>query len=254
MDLPQEVLDLLPSWKEMGYEPHCVFVRKGEDAVPVVFRTLTKKEFSVLSQQPVGDLESVVLGPMFTSPYQNILKTAVLWPNPIPDEYPSATDRMVSEAIIEASAWVSTEALQTGLQEARDSASSLEGFLASRIHVAFPFMDPRVVDGMTFNSMMRHVALSEIMTGVQVDLQPFLDPEGYQKRLEREERQAKKQRQEIEAGIKPADPRMRDPAFRKRMTQLAEESRQRLREKRNVSAQDFETDNRALDSLWGRKT
>lgn len=250
MDLPQEVLDQLPAWREMGYEPHCVFVRKGEGAVPVVFRTLTKKEFASLSAQPVGELESLVLGPLFTKPYEKILKTAVLWPDPIPDDYPSSTDRLVAEAIISASSWISTEALQVGLEEARESASSLESFLASRIHCAFPAMDPKFIESMTFSTMMRYVAMSEIMTGVQVDLQPFLDPVGYQKRIEREEKQARRAQQEASMGIRSSDSRMRDPDFMKKMMSMAEESKRRLRDRRSVDDRiDFAGTNRALKDL-----
>jgi len=245
-ELPEDFRRMFPSWTEMGYEPFYISVRAdAEKMVPVAFRALTKKEFGVLSKIQVPELPALILGPLYTEPYQQILETAMLWPKPLPDNLLAGSDRLIAEAIITASSWISTDSLVKGLEEAREQASSLESFLQSRIHVAFPMIQPQDVDGMTFTRMMRLVGLSEIMTGVQVDLQPFLDPEGYKKRLERESRQSRRQQMEAEMGIRPArDPRMRDPAFRKKLMTMAEESKSRLRAKHGPI--DPETMNRRM--------
>lgn len=225
MDLPEDALKQLKKWKKLGFEPHYVEVC-GQ---VILFRALTKEEFTEATDVHL-DAGEDLLGQLYTGQYEEIIEMALLWPNPLPEDLPAATDRFLAQAIIEASSWVSTDRLVVGLEEARERASSLEGFLKSRIHSAFPTMDPHKIDKLTFNEMMYFVAQSEIITGVPVDVQPWVDPEGYQKRMEREARMARNDQRQREMGINP-DPRMRDPEFRSKLIEMARDSRGKLREK-----------------------
>lgn len=224
----------------MGYEPCCVMLPVFGEEHPVYFRTLTKKEFTELTQdfEYKHPEETKYLGDLYSGRYEEIINAALLWPNPLPDTYPAATDKLVAEAILDASAWVSTDRLTSGLFEARQEASSLDGFLKSRIFAAFPTMSIEKINSLKFTEMIELVAMSEVITGVEVDLQPWLDPEGYQKRIEREKRRERAIIREREAGLN-IDPRMKDPAFMRKLISSAQESRERLEQHRQQEDHDL---------------
>lgn len=229
MQFPDDVRDMIPKWRRMGYEPHCVSIPLADREVTVVFRTLTKKEYDEVTQFPLHSTprEASLLGSLYSSQFEEIVRLALLWPTSLPEDLPAASDKLIAEAIIEASAWVSTEKLNTGLTEARERASSLEGFLRSRIFAAFPTMTVEEVGNLRFSQMIDLVASSEIITGFPVDLRPWLDPEGYQRDMDRQQRMNQRIRQEREAGMN-VDPRMKDPAFRRKLIEQAQVSRERL--------------------------
>lgn len=246
MQFPDEVRDLIPRWRRMGYEPHCVSVPTASGEQVVVFRTLTKKEFIELTQMPLHTAPpgAEFLGTLYTENYTEIVELAVLWPKPLPDDATAATDKIIADAVVDASAWVSTDRLVAGLSDAREGASSLDGFLKSRIFAAFPTMTVEQVDNLRFSEMMRLVATSEIITGVVVDLRPWLDPEGYQKDMERQERMSRRIQKEREMGMN-VDPRMRDPEFRRKLIAQAQETRDRLHSKSQAEI-DLEKMNKQL--------
>lgn len=222
---PEVSRELFQKWKKMGYSVSYV---ETEDlngiSLKVYFRSLTKNEFEYLSDLDKR-IEVKALGPFYSGHYQEIIETALLHPKVLPDILPASFDKLLAEAIVEASAWMSTDKLVTGLEEARSSASSLEGFLYSRIMAAFPALSIEQVKDLEFGKMINLVAMSELITGVPVDLQPWLDPEGYEKRLVMEQRRNKRM----------ADPMvsenlklMRDPAARARIMAAAEQSEMNL--------------------------
>lgn len=229
MQLPEEVIQLLPRWRRMGYEPHCVSIPSLSGDKVVVFRTLTKKEFVELTQMPMHTPEegANLLGTLYAETYSEIVSVALLWPTVLSDDLPAAADKVIAEAVIDASAWVSTDKLVAGLSEARETASSLDGFLRSRIFAAFPTMTSEQLDNLRFSEMMKLVASSEMITGVPVDLRPWLDPEGYKRDIDRQERMARRIRKEREVGMN-VDPRMKDPDFRRKLIEQAQETRERL--------------------------
>ena len=241
MDLPEEVERQLKKWKSLGLEPH--YFEVGGQVI--IFRTLSKEEFTQATDIVIRPEEDF-LGQLYADQFAEIIELALLWPTPLPDEMPAATDRLLAQAIIEASSWVSTDKLLDGLNAARDRASSLEGFLKSRIYAAFPTIGYKKVDLLTFTEMMDLVAQSEIITGVPVDIQPWIDPDGYQKRMEREAKDARSTQRSREMGIEP-DPRMRDPEFRSKLLNLAKESRGKLREM-NTDSLDFSKMNKELNT------
>jgi len=227
----------------MGYEPHCVVVDCDGEPLEVVFRTLSKKEYNELVNIPLKNDEEALhyLGSLYTEQYTEIVELAVLWPNPLPDDdLPAGFDRQIAEAVIEASAWVSTERLVEGLGVARDHATSLDGFLKSRIFAAFPTMTVEQVGDMRFTEMMELVAMSETITGIKVDLQPWIDPEGYQKKITRAAKMNKRIMKEQEAGMS-VNPKMKDPEFRKKLIAQAQESRERLH--------GFKAEGKSLDKM-----
>lgn len=213
----------------MGYEPHMIIVNHDEKPYPIIFRTLTKEEYLGLTEVNTPEAASS-LGTLYIDQYADIIRTALLHPVVLDDFLPAATDKLLAEAIVEASGWVSTNRLIAGLNEAREKATSLDGFLRSRILVAFPSMSLEKLNSMRFSELMNLVAMSESITGLPIDLQPWLDPDGYKKRIEAEERMQKRLRKEQEAGVQ-VDPRMRDPEFRKKLMAAAQESREKLGQK-----------------------
>lgn len=247
MQFPEEVRDQIPRWKRMGYEPHCVSVPSISGDQVVVFRTLTKKEFVEITQSPLREVpeEANFLGTLYSDSYAEIVELAVLWPKPLPEELSAASDKIIADAIIDASAWVSTDRLVNGLSEARESASSLDGFLRSRIFAAFPTMTTEQVDNLRFSEMINLVATSEVITGVVVDLRPWLDPEGYQAEMDRQQRMHRRIQKERELGVN-VDPRMRDPEFRRKLIEQAQESRTRLNSSRSQEDIDLEKMNKQL--------
>jgi hypothetical protein len=229
VQFPEELKEQISKWRRMGYEPHSVSISNLSKETIVVFRTLTKREYDELTRSPLHNPpeESRFLGSLYNTQFQEIIELALLWPRPLPDDLPAAADKLIAEAIIDASAWISTEKLTTGLNEAREKASSLEGFLRSRVFAAFPTMSVDEVNDLRFTQLIDLVASSEIITGFPVDLQPWLDPDGYRSKIDRQERMGRRIQQEREAGMN-VDPRMKDPAFRRKLIEQAQESRERL--------------------------
>lgn len=228
MDLPSEVRENLPKWKRMGYEPHYVELPRGGETLKVFFRTLTKREFDELSQSHQNP-EAARLGVLYSDQFTEIVETALLWPSPLPGDLPAATDKLLAEAIIEASAWISTERLIMGLGEARQEAGSLEGFIHSRILAAFPSIQLKDIQKMTFSEMMKLAAMSELITGVPVDIQPWVDPEGYEKRMRREARRAKMAQSGMDFNSNNLRSR-RDPETRQRLFEAAKLAQRNLEE------------------------
>ena len=156
MEFPAEVRDKIPRWKRMGYEPHCVTLLVDGEDYPVVFRTLSKKEYTELTESPlhINEMAEYFLGSLYTAQYEEIVELAVLWPSPLSGDLPAGADKQIADAIVEASAWVSTDRLVDGLGVAREYATSLDGFLRSRIHAAFPTMKREEILEMRFTEMM----------------------------------------------------------------------------------------------------
>jgi hypothetical protein len=106
-------------------------------------------------------------------------------------------------------------------------------------------MQVEQVAELRFNEMMDLVAMSEVITGIQVDLQPWLDPEGYEKKMARSAKMQKRMMQEQEVGMN-VNPKMKDPAFRRKLIEQAQESRERLREHKVHKGTDLEAMNAQL--------
>ena len=242
-----EVREQVPRWRKRGYEPHMVVVPdKDYEPYPVVFRVLTRKEYEELSQ-PVKPGVETMLGPLFTGLYDEIIQTALLYPKELPEDLPAATDGIVADAILEASAWINPDRLVEGLAKSREEVLGLNSFLVSRVYAAFPTMTPDKVKDMTFPEFIKFVAYSEILTGVQVDLEPWLSPDTYRKRMDREERRIRlREKGMAEAGQNmPTNPR--DAALFAAMMKSAEESRNRLSERHGPV--DFQKDNAEIQAL-----
>lgn len=239
--LPLEIEQQINKWKRLNIEPHYIQV----DGVYIVFKTLTKLEFQELVSDARHKEYSEVLGPFYTDQYRELIDCALLYPNPLPDDLPSLTDKLLAEAIIEASGWVSTDRLVQSFSEAREKALTLESFIRSRILAGFPTMKPSDLDNMRLNEMMDLAAMSEVITGVQIDMRPWLDPEGYNKWLEKQEKLARSMQREAELGIQ-TNPKMKNPEFRKKLIESARESRERLKDRRAEERINFNEMNQEL--------
>jgi len=224
MDLPEEIRTQIPRWKQMGYEPHLLLLEDGKGGQALfVFRTLTHKEFLVLVAEAQVPSEFESLGRLYAGGFKDLIRTALLWPAELDPHLPAATDRFLAEAIVETSGWSSEDRLSQNLSEARDEATTLLGFLYCRVSAAFPSIHPDTLRDIPLTKLMRLVAMSEVITQIPVDLDPWLHPEEYKKRMDREDKKRRKGGQ---------DPRVEDPERMRKMMSVAEEAKQRLEGRR----------------------
>jgi len=194
--LPTEILGKVNQWKRCGYEPHLVRIFIDKEYQFVV-RAISREEFSVLVENnnpaefyPAPPMEGVshpspIIEIAGQDHRQDLIRAALLWPDHLDPDLPASIDAHLFNNIAGVSGWASEDALVRGLIEARAYVCTLQGFLESRICKAFPHMSTDDLSKMNFQQFIKLVALSEAITGVDIDLRPWLAPDEYQRELDK---------------------------------------------------------------------
>ena len=232
--MPSELGGRLRAWKKSGYEVYSVNVASLEE--PFYIRALTREEYEALVDGlDIGSYyprESSgytrwpppVLALYGTCHYEEILRAGLLHPQ-LTGEMPAGVDAHVASAIVTVSGWADRVRLVEEMNVARQKATSLWGFLESRILQAFPAMSPERTGKMVLSEFLYRAAMSEIMTGVEIDMRPWLDPDAYMKELEREQKRARRQQSVLEeAPVSRADARSRARLRQEELIRLAEQT------------------------------
>lgn len=180
-DLPREVRELVPRLKKDHDVLYVVELQNDTGEVYAIFRPMRKEEVRYLEENaPYHDewwMEGWIIG------------HTLVWPDPhVLDEWLAGTVESLGDSIIEASGWSSVEATVEGIHLARQEATSLDSAILAFICKAFPSIHPRDLQKMTLLETQIMLARAEMILGQPLDLQMFLDPEGYQKRLKRQQR------------------------------------------------------------------
>lgn len=209
---PKEIESQITKWRTLGLEPHAIPITHPDGVCYVVFRTLTKLEFMVEKGRTLSDNPTGALNPEI---YQNLIELCVLYPNPLPDYLPAAADNIIYNAILEASGWESTEKLVAEVNKQREEASTLDYFIKAKILSVFTNLDPNKFNTMRLPDIIQLAILAENISGVPIDFEPWLDPEGYNARLEKEKK--RQQRDSVAAHENATAALMKDPEYRKRM-------------------------------------
>lgn len=207
---PNELNRRVRDWKRKGYDVYSITLPGEHQAV---FRALTRSEFEdAVSGALVDDLGVKYLGSLYTDRYRELIRSAVISPDllttaELPESWPAACDKILAEAISRVSGWLDVNRLEEGLSEAREYATSLQGFLEGRICATFPGYKLEDMKNLTFAELMKLVGLSEMVTGELIDLRPWTDPQGYIKDMERQAKKAERAAKFSNAGIPAGSPR-----------------------------------------------
>lgn len=260
--LPQ-LAGRIRAWKDSGYELFVVYFKISGKLEPFVLRALTKHEYESLvegldvgSYFPPEDnsLESwppEYLKTYGTLQYSDILRAGLLYPNLDPS-WPAGIDAQIAKQICLISGWGSKTSFLQKLNAARAKASTIWGFLESRIRTAFPHMVDSDIQKMTLESFVDKAAMSELITGVTIDPEPWVDPARYMAKVERAERINRRRRQESMPDVSSVrDPRLRRELEKQRLAATAEDLKNDLvnRLSDRDTKPDFERDNEALNRI-----
>lgn len=181
-DLPRQIRRRIPDWKREHKVLFALPVRPYPDQTEVtIFRPLTREEIQYIES---------------TSEYMDewwaegwMIGHCLLYPNPYAlDEWEAGAVDFLGRQILEASGWASVEAITSGLGVARQEASTLDSAILVYLLKAFPQLRLEEIQAMDFATVLRYLALAEVVIGQPLNVQMWLDPEGW----EREQRRAAK--------------------------------------------------------------
>jgi hypothetical protein len=256
--LPQ-IADRIKTWKASGYELYCVQLSIKGELKPFVIRALTKHEYESLVEglsaatyfptelETSYEWPSQFLSIYGTRQYQDILRAGLLWPF-LTDDMPAGIDGQLAKQIALISGWSSKGKFLEELQKARNKASTIWGFLESRIRTAFPYFTDEDIKGMTLEALADKAAMSELITGVEIDPRPWVDPEGYLAEQERLKKLAKKMAPKAQLDTSNVrDPRIKDQLRKLQLAQLAEETKVDLTDR--SARVDFDSDKRQIAAV-----
>lgn len=210
--LPDEINRELSKWNGLGLNPHYTLITHPKGVCYVVFRTLTKGEFISIRDSRGQDN---YLGALNTDIYKNVIDMCILYPNPLPDDLPAFADKMLFEAIVEASGWLSTDKLIECINKQREEATTLDYYLKMRIISAIPHIKLSDFNNMRIEDIIEYAVIAENLTGVPLEIQPWVDPEGYEQRINKE-----KKKKLLHAGktmSEVMEEKEKDPEYRKRI-------------------------------------
>lgn len=256
--LPQQLIARVAAWKSSGYELHLLHHRLGGVEQPFIVRALTREEYeslvesiSIGSYYPVEEQDLQHWPPELllqygTLHYQDILRAGLLWPELSP-EWPAGTDAVLARQIVEVSGWQNQMRVLGALERGRQRATSLFGFLETRVLQAFPAVTREQLRDMTMELFFERVAMAEVAAGQQVDLRPWMAPEEFMREQRRAQRAAERAQAEAEAQMDmqaKGDPRLKRAIERARLERAAEETKASLYE--DTGRVDFTRDNRGI--------
>ena len=131
-----------------------------------IFRTLTKMEyemyFSLYSRSPNEDPRDAVLGMCLLHPvfdvdtFNNML---------------AGTVEKLFESIMSCSGFSDPDRIAADIENARNSLSSLESQIAILICKAFPHLQLSSIDNMTYDEIVRYLAISESILDIKLNLE-----------------------------------------------------------------------------------
>lgn len=213
---PKEIEAQISKWRTLGLEPHAIPITHPDGVCYVVFRTLTKLEFTIEKSRVISDNITGALNPEI---YQNLIELCVLYPTPLPDYLPAACDNIIYNAILEASGWESTDKLISEVNKQREEAATLDYFIKAKILSVFPNIEPNSFNNMRLPDIIHLAILAENISGTPIDFEPWLNPEAYAAKMEKEKK--RQQRDTVAAHELTTASLMNDPEYRNRMMRRA---------------------------------
>lgn len=181
--LPREVRHQIPDWKQKYRHVYAASFETGVGDATCIFRVLTRDEMRYIEEsEPYYDewwSEGWIIGHCLLHPSPHAL-----------DDWDAGAVEVLGGAILDASGWTTTQAIDESLAMQRQHTGTLDSAMVSYILKAFPSMKAQDLGQLHFIDLMGYLAQAEIILGQQLETDMWLNPRKFERKLRRARKRA----------------------------------------------------------------